>query len=174
MDTEIIYRLMSPDEAPAVCKLVEQVFNQFVAPTYVPEGVREFLKYVDPEKLIRRSEDNHSVVVAEAHGRIVGMLEMRNGDHVSLLFVEPSEQKRGIAHGLMQRVIALHNCQRITVHSSPNAEPIYARLGFTADGPEQTTHGIRFVPMTWTRRKERDLANQASQVTARKLAEPER
>jgi len=165
---------MRPDEAAAVCRLVENVFNEFVAPTYVPEGIREFMKYVTPEKLIKRSEENHSTVIAESYGRIVGMVEMRNGDHISLLFVEPREQKRGIARGLMQRVIALHNCQHITVNSSPNAEPIYTRLGFTADGPEQTTHGIRFVPMTWTRRTKRDSVNQASQVMARKLAEPER
>jgi predicted N-acetyltransferase YhbS len=165
---------MRPDEAPAVCKLVEEVFNQFVAPTYVPEGVREFLRYVDPEKLIRRTEDNHSTVIAESHGQIVGMVEMRNGNHVSLLFVKPSEQKRGIARGLMRHVIAMHRCERITVHSSPNAEPIYMRLGFRPDGPEQTKHGMRFVPMTWTRTKQEYSANQASQVTARKLAEPER
>jgi hypothetical protein len=174
MGTETTYRLMRPVEAPTVCRLVEDVFNQFVASTYAPEGVREFLRYVSPEKLIKRSADNHSTAIAESHGRIVGMVEMRNGDHVSLLFVEPSKHKRGIARGLMQHVIAMHNCERITVHSSPNAEPIYVRLGFIPDGPEQTKHGIRFVPMTWTRTKQKDSANQASQVTARKLAEPER
>lgn len=158
MNTEIIYRLMRPDEASAICRLVENVFNQFVAPTYAPEGVREFLKYVSPEELIKRSAENHSTVIAESHGRIVGMVEMRNGDHASLLFVEPSEHKRGIARGLLQHVIAMHNCERITVHSSPNAEPIYMRLGFIPDGPEQTKHGIRFVPMTWTRTKQKDSA----------------
>ncbi len=151
----ITYRPMTPEEATVVCDLVTRVFNQFVAPTYAAEGAREFLRYVDPAKLVQRSQGNHSTIVAESQGQIVGMVEVRNGDHISLLFVDAREQKRGIARGLMQRVIALENCQRITVHSSPNAAPIYARLGFTPDGPEQTTHGIRFVPMTWTRRKEK-------------------
>jgi GNAT superfamily N-acetyltransferase len=166
MDTATTYRLMRPEEAPAVCELVKEVFNQFVAPVYEYEGVREFLKYVDPKLLIRRSEGNHRTIVAESQGRIVGMVETRNGNHISLLFVHPSERRRGIGRGLMQHVVAMHDCQRMTVHSSPNAEAVYRRLGFIPDGPEQTKNGIRFVPMTWVRYGENDSGEPKHQVVA--------
>jgi hypothetical protein len=36
---------------------------------------------------------------------------------------------------------------QVSVNSSPNAVPIYERLGFASWSPEQTVNGIRFVPM---------------------------
>lgn len=150
MDAPVTYRPMEAEEAPAVCRLVGRIFNEFVAPAYPPEGAREFLKYVEPAQLIGRLQNNHSTFVAESHGRIVGMVEARNGDHISLLFVEPGEQRKGIARGLMRQIIAMHHCRRLTVHSSPNALPAYVQLGFKPDGQEQIEHGIRFIPMTWS------------------------
>jgi hypothetical protein len=91
MDMTIACRPMRPEEARPVCDLVTRVFNQFVAPTYAPEGAREFLRYVDPAKLVQCSQGNHCTIVAESRWQIVGMVEVRNGNHVSLLFVEARE-----------------------------------------------------------------------------------
>jgi predicted GNAT family N-acyltransferase len=154
-DQTVIYRAMKAGEERDVCRLVARVFADFVAVLYSPQGVREFLAYAaDFDQLRERLQANHFVLVAETQGRIVGAIEVRNCDHISLLFVEGELQRKGIGNGLWRR--ALVSClanrpevAKITVHSSPNATEAYQKLGFQAEGPEQTENGIRFVPMAF-------------------------
>jgi GNAT superfamily N-acetyltransferase len=150
MATSFQYRPMQPGEETAVYDIVARVFDAFVAPGYSQEGVQEFLKYASG--LGERAMSNHFVLLAVSHNTIAGMIEVRNCDHISMLFVGSDYQRRGISRALLDR--ALDICRRekpalsaITVNSSPYAVPIYERLGFQAKGPEQVVHGIRFTPM---------------------------
>jgi predicted GNAT family N-acyltransferase len=143
---------MRPGEEPAVCDLVARVFEAFVEPGFSSEGVQEFLGYAEPDALARRVQDNHFVLVAVTGDEIVGMIEVRSHDHVSLLFVDARVHRRGIGRELLQRALAIcrHNrpdLQQVDVNSSLFAVPVYKRLGFRQVGPEQVKNGIRFVPM---------------------------
>ena len=90
------------------------------------------------------------VLVAEQDSDLVGVIEMLNCDHIAMLFV--STRRKGIAKELIRGALA--ECRRrrpgvnrITVNSSPFAEPVYSRMGFRATGPLQEKNGIIFVPM---------------------------
>ena len=149
----LIYRAMKPGEENEVCSLVTRVFKSFVAPQYSQEGIDEFLRYAAaPKAMVTRIQANHFVLVAELNGSIVGMIEVRDSNHISLFFVEGRLQQQGIAKELLRR--ALEICTRnqagmakLTVNSSPNAVGAYQTMGFRFEGPEQTKNGIRFVPM---------------------------
>jgi ribosomal protein S18 acetylase RimI-like enzyme len=144
---------MKPGEEGPVCSLVGRVFDEFVAPDCSPEGVREFLRYAEPGAMLNRVlGGDHFILVAVAHERIVGMIEMRECYHICLCFVDRAYQARGIGRSLWSR--ALDTCvQRrpglceVDVNSSLFAVPFYERLGFRTTGPEQVNGGIRFVPM---------------------------
>ena len=77
------YRSMKPGEEKEVCDLVSQLFHEYIAPGYPPEGVREFLDYANPEKMKNRLESGHFIIVAESIGEIIGVIEMREYDHIS-------------------------------------------------------------------------------------------
>jgi GNAT superfamily N-acetyltransferase len=149
----ITYSPMQPGQEAAVCELILRVFDQFVAPGCTAEGEAEFRRYVEPEALAERAQAGHLVLVAVAGDEIVGAIEMRGCEHLSLLFVDPRYHGRGIGRALWTQ--ALERCrqlkpdlQRISVNSSTYAVPFYRALGFRPDGPEQVRDGIRFVPMT--------------------------
>lgn len=149
----LMYRLMTPGEEAEVCDLISRVFNEFVAPEYTPEGIQEFFKYVKPELLSNRSLVNHFVLVAVVGDKIVGMIEMRDYNHISLLFVDKHFQRQGIARELFQRSLEICRSYKpdlleISVNSSPYAVPIYEKLSFRQTRSEQTINGIRFMPMT--------------------------
>jgi GNAT superfamily N-acetyltransferase len=135
---------------------VIRVFNEFVAPLYSPEGVQGFLSYgADPDQIRERLPAHRLLLVAELQGRIVGAIEIRHCDHISLFFVNGESQRNGMGRELWHK--ALDTClasrpdlAKITVHSSPNAVEAYQRLGFLVEEPEQTMDGIRFVPMALT------------------------
>ncbi len=131
--------------------MIERVFREFVAPGYSDEGVAEFLSYASEGAMRERLAAGGVAFVAEEGGRIVGMIEMRNVDHIALLFVE--RRRAGIATELLR--LALEDTKRrkpdlasVTVNSSPYAEFVYHRLGFRTSGETATIHGITFVPMT--------------------------
>lgn len=129
--------------------LALDVFSEFVAPHYQTEGVAEFHLYTSVEALSQRHDSGHITLVAEHSGELVGMLHLRRPRHVSMLFVQSSRQRGGIARGLLAAVGSLAgdtDCE-FTVNSSPNAVSAYERLGFRVTAQEQCIHGIRFVPM---------------------------
>jgi GNAT superfamily N-acetyltransferase len=147
--SSIIYRQIQPSETATVSSRACEVFDQFVAPHYQTEGVAEFHRYASVEALSQRHKSGHITLVAEHSGELAGMLHLRTPVHVSMLFVQSSRQRGGIARGLLAAAGALAgetDCE-FTVSSSPNAISAYQRLGFRITGPEQCVHGIRFVPM---------------------------
>jgi len=151
MSMDIRYRFMQKGEEEKVCSLVEKIFNEFVAPDYDREGVDEFFKYANPAALAGRAGKDQFVMVAEQGPDLVGIIEMRNCDHIAMLFV--SHRERGIARGLIGRAVGecrkrQPDVKRITVNSSPFAEPVYSWMGFRATGSIQKKNGIIFIPMT--------------------------
>ena len=152
MEAVLSYRLMKSGEESAVCDLVIRVFDEFVAAQYSDDGAQEFLKYVEPNALLERSQGDYFVLVAVLRGEIVGMIEVRDYDHISLLFVDKRFQRVGIGRELLRRALDIcinhrPRLSRISVNSSPNAVTAYLRMGFRQQEPEQTVNGIRFVPM---------------------------
>ena len=147
--SSLIYRQIEPAETAAAATLAREVFDQFVAPHYQPEGVTEFHSYASAEALSQRHLSGYITLVAEDSNELVGMLHLREAHHVSMLFVRSARQRTGIARALLASAGAHAgdmDCE-LTVNSSPNAVSAYERLGFRIIGPEQCVHGIRFVPM---------------------------
>ena len=156
--SSIIYRQIESSETATVSLLAREVFDQFVASHYQTEGVAEFHRYASAEALSQRHESGHITLVAEHSGELVGMIHLREPRHISMLFVHSSQQRSGIARGLLAAAGALvgdMDCE-FTVSSSPNAVSAYKRLGFLITGSEQCIHGIRFVPMQRISRNDRN------------------
>jgi len=147
--SSIIYRQIESSETATVSLLAREVFDQFVASHYQTEGIAEFHRYASVEALSQRHKSGYITLVAEHSGELIGMLHLREPRHVSMLFVQSSRQRSGIARGLLAAAGTLAgdiNCE-FTVSSSPNAVSAYERLGFRITGSEQCINGIRFVPM---------------------------
>jgi GNAT superfamily N-acetyltransferase len=151
-DNAIIYRSLEPGEESEVARLVRRVFNRFVAHEYSEEGVGEFLNYATATNIAQRRAKHHFVLVAETVGKLVGVIEIRDYNHVSLLFVDPRFHRRGIARALMGQALTHcleHNPElsQVEVNSSPYAVQVYERLGFRQVNTMQERNGIRYVPM---------------------------
>lgn len=119
---------------------------------YSWRGRRSFMEYAAPAKMAARAREDHFVLLALTKDRIAGILEMRNGAHVSLLFVEPEFQGRGVGGTLLKKAVAICRASGqsggdVTVNASPNARGAYEKMGFKATGPYQTIGGVRSVPM---------------------------
>lgn len=150
MDDSISYRPMAPGEEPQVFGLVERVFNEFVRNDFTREGVEEFFNAAD--SMIFDHLAGHSILVAVAPGKVVGMIDMKDHKHISLFFVDRAHHGKGIGRALLHHAIehcSLHAPENdsIDVNASLYAVPIYEKLGFRQTKSEQTINGIRFVEM---------------------------
>ena len=151
--TSTSIRPMTPGEEETVCRLAASVCVQFVAPLYTDEGVAEFLRTLDPQRMAERSRSGHLVLLAEREGQLVGLIEVRALNHISLLFVARGAQCQGVARRLLNEAVRIcrehvPGLREISVHASPNAVGAYERLGFRVEGSEQLEHGMRYVPLT--------------------------
>jgi len=152
MRGKIKIREMKDGEEKAVCDAVIKSFNEFVAPDFSQEGIDSFMDGVKPQLITDRIKNGNIIVVAISDKKIVGVIEVRNMNHVSMFFVDGEYHRQGIGRGLLNHALKIcrsitKGISEITVNSSPYAVHIYERLGFQKTSEEQTKNGIRCTPM---------------------------
>ena len=152
MADNITVRMMRADEADQVAALILSSFEEFISPDYDEQGVREFRRYAGAEAIRERIGQDHFVMVADVDGTVAGMVEIRENNHVALLFVAKPFHRRGIARRLLDQALSQARASkadlaRVTVNSSTHGVAAYEKLGFRQTGPERTVNGIVFIPM---------------------------
>lgn len=140
-------RLLGQDEIPGALDISWQVFSEFEAPEYSPEGVKAFRSFLECEAAIKDLTFYGEFVEED----LAGIIAMRGDSHISMLFVKKQYHRRGIGKALLKHAIENSQADKITVHSSPYALEFYRRLGFVDTDVEQVRDGIRFIPMTLSR-----------------------
>ncbi|MEM8675129.1 MAG: GNAT family N-acetyltransferase [Cyanobacteria bacterium P01_G01_bin.67] len=116
------------------------------------KGFRSFITIIQPSAFYARAQTNHFSLISLKQDKIVGVIEMRDYNHVSLLFVAPEFQHQGIAKELLRQALEICSDNKsilseISVHSSSYAVLIYERLGFDRARERQVRNGISFFPM---------------------------
>ena len=137
--------------------LALEVFMQFEAPDYPPEGVETFKKDIveNPEYLKNARLGLCPIYGAFDGDKIVALMGMRsNKTHINLVFTKKSYHRRGIAraifHSMLNDVLKENpTLEALTLNSSPYGLPFYLAIGFVPLSEEQEINGIRFTPMKY-------------------------
>ena len=145
-------RRARPDEASALTDLAMRAKASWGYDAAFMAACREELTFT-PEKMAA-----WSVWVAETEGELAGTiaLSLHDGAEVEDFFVEPAFQGRGVGTALMAELLAAARAagaRTLEVDADPNAEPIYARLGFVTFGRSPSGS----IPGRWLPRMRRRL-----------------
>lgn len=143
---EIKVKKLSKKEIPCALELVRNVFLEFDAKDYSKEGVREFMNTLDNEGFV----ESLKFYGAFEGKEMVGVLAMREKQHISLFFVKAEHHKKGIGRKLFEYMKNDCAIREFTVNSAPYAAEVYRRLGFVDTAAEQITNNIRYIPMKYT------------------------
>ena len=130
-----IRRLESDKEIGLALDLAERVFDAVNASAYSAEGVDSFHGCLMMFRIFPVLE----YWGCFAEGRLVGMLG-NNGTQITLLFVDPLWQGRGVGRALIQDGFD-------QVKAFPGSVPFYVKCGFEATSEVENEDGIEYVMM---------------------------
>ncbi len=144
----IVRRITDEHEIKSALALALKVFMRFEAPEYPKEGIESFKTSLSSREYLEKLK----LYGAFEGSKLVGIIATRLlGSHIALFFVDENFQGQGIGRLLFDEVLKDCHTEKLTVNSSPYAAEIYRHFGFKDDMPEQTTDGIRYIPMTYTK-----------------------
>lgn len=148
----IIVRLAEARDWEAAIGVAWVTFQQVAAQVSSEEGARDFRDGLTSTKLYMDFLQGKYPVFCACEGkRIVGMLALRDMEHISLFFVKKEFQGRGIGRSLLEACRAYcraHGISELTVNAAPTGISFYLANGFRAITGECFEGGLRFTPMT--------------------------
>ncbi|MBD8696623.1 GNAT family N-acetyltransferase [Stenotrophomonas sp. CFBP 13718] len=140
-------RALAPHDFEAASAICIAAFTQSVAPTVTAQGVATFGSIAAASSFAKRFVGDNKILVFEEAGRVVGVIELKEGRHISMLFVDPDAQGRGIGRQLVEAALAQARAELITVSASLPSVPAYTRYGFALAGPVAEAAGLIYQPM---------------------------
>ena len=131
--------------------LCREVFLEFEAPDYPPEGTENFLAFLEPKQISRMTESGLLTFFgAYRDGLLIGAGAVKERNHICLLVIRKEFHRQGAGALLLDAMLKFcrkSGAEKATVNASPYGVPFYQAKGFQKLGEEQCRDGIRFVPM---------------------------
>ena len=150
-------RKITADEVNDALELALEVFMQFEAPDYSPQGVEAFKRdVIENTVFIENCKQGICPIYgAFDNGKLIGIMGMRsNKTHINLVFVKKEYHRQGVATAIFRFLVndlLRENpyLNEITLNSSPYRKPFYLHIGFIPLSEEQEIDGIKFTPMKY-------------------------
>lgn len=149
-------REMHDRDVDAVSAICMAAFSQAVADTLSDEGVATFSNIAATNAFLDRMQGDNRLLVAENHGTIVGVIELKEGRHVAMFFVSPGCQQQGIGRMLLRAALEHARVDTVTVSASLSSVPAYKKYGFVCRGDSAESAGLIYQPMVFERHQATD------------------
>ncbi|MCK1784903.1 GNAT family N-acetyltransferase [Pseudomonas sp. TNT11] len=140
-------RKLTYDDLPHASALCLDAFMIAVAPSLSTQGVETFAKVAAAQAFADRMEGDNLMLVCVADGAITGLIELKEGRHVAMLFVAPGSQRRGIGMRLMSAALEQVRDEVVTVRASLSSVAAYESYGFALSGDVGEFAGLIYQPM---------------------------
>lgn len=150
--SEIVIEKLKPVQWDDAMALIWKTFLRYEAGDYPEEGIHSFLEFISDERLKKLyTIGEYPVYTAYLDGKMAGVISLRSGNHISLLFVEGTHHRKGIGRALVE-VVKDHVREEsrrkfLTVNASPYGVEFYHRVGFVDTDSVTQKEGIIYTPM---------------------------
>lgn len=141
-------RILRGHEVHLANQLIRSVFLEDIAPAYSQEGVGEFLSCFEDENILTLMKTHQLIMLGAFDKTLVGVIGLKELNHIHSLFVDKQYQNRHIGSKLMDAAKKLMY-GKISVNSAPFAVSFYQKQGFQVVDQLQEVNGILFVPMEY-------------------------
>lgn len=148
-------RFTDADEWEEAMSLAYRTFLEFDASYFTQEGIDHFREFISDSSLKRMNESGaFQLVGCYYNNSLIGIIALRNMNHISLLFVDSKHHNKGVGRRLVDAMvdyvrIKLHQ-NFLTVNAAPYAYEFYHKMGFRDISGEVSQDGIIYIPMKHT------------------------
>ncbi|GHV36437.1 hypothetical protein FACS1894187_11030 [Synergistales bacterium] len=139
---------MKPGQGEDVRNLILEVARS-KKQSLTPEGRTAFERYISAPVMENRAGMGYKIELAMIDGRLIGVLETRGADCVSMLYVHPDYAHLGIGSRLVFRAAsrcAAGGFKKLTTYVVDEDVGFYERVGFVQCGDRRETLGIPSTP----------------------------
>lgn len=145
--TTMQIRNMTQEDLPSANALCMEAFMLAVAPSLSVQGVDTFVKVAAQKAFAERLVGDNLMLVCVAEGTLVGLIELKEGRHVAMLFVAPAWQRKGVGKHLVNAALEQARANVVTVSASLSSVAAYERYGFVLAGEVGERGGLIYQPM---------------------------
>lgn len=135
-----------------ISDLVKKIYLKYNSKIDSEEGINNILTFISKENMRLRFyiEGALILVARDKNNKIVGAIELKNFEHISLFFVDDKYFKFGIGKKLFEEVKNILKLEKYSVNASDYALEFYKKLGFVqiTDSIE-IENGVHFYPMLY-------------------------
>jgi len=142
-------RKVKDKDIQAISTICMDSFLRSVAETLPDEdeGISTFSTIAASESFLNRMTEDNLILVAEIHEEIKGIIELKEGRHIAMLFIDHEYQKKGIGRKLILSSLAHASGSTVTVSASLPSVPAYKKFGFKCRGDIGKSAGLIYQPM---------------------------
>lgn len=135
-----------------ISDLVKRIYLKYNSKIDSEEGINNILTFMSKENMLLRFyiEGALILVARDKNNKIVGTIELKNFEHISLFFVDDKYFKFGIGKKLFEEVKNILELEKYSVNASYYALEFYKKLGFIQITDSiKIEKGVHFYPMLY-------------------------
>ena len=133
-----------------ISDLVKRIYLKYNSKIDSEEGINNILTFMSKENMRLRFyiEGALMLIARDENKEIIGVIELRDFEHISLFFVDDKYFKFGIGKKLFEEVKNILELEKYSVNASDYALEFYKKLGFIQITDSiKIENGVHFYPM---------------------------
>lgn len=135
-----------------ISDLVKRIYLKYNSKIDTEEGIKNILIFISAENMRLRFfiEGALMLVARDENKKIIGVIELRNFEHISLFFVDDKYFKLGIGKKLFEEAKNIFGTEKYSVNASDYGLEFYKKLGFIQITDSiKIEKGVHFYPMIY-------------------------
>ena len=124
-----------PDDTPVLAAIFVAAIEELTGDDYSTAQQEAWAAAADDEGAFGKKLAGELTLIATLQNSPVGFASLRGQDHIDMLYVHPGAAGQGIGAMLcdaLEKLAGGRGAKRLTVDSSDNAQPFFARRGYVA------------------------------------------
>ncbi|TXJ41447.1 GNAT family N-acetyltransferase [Brachyspira pilosicoli] len=139
------------EDLEEISNLAKRIYLKYNSSLDTDEGINNILAFINYDNILMRTYIDGSLILKAKDIKkniIIGFIEIRNYNHISLLFIDDEYFRLGVAKKLFEQVKDMMPSDKYSVNSSDYAIEFYKKLGFVAIYDDiKIENGVHFHPM---------------------------